>query len=269
MVNEKIRNAVFAMLDAGEKLIGRKDPMMPPRRLINVGSNSKFRNDFAAIGETLLGYLINVGGLKPDDRVLEVGCGVGRMPIAMTRYITTGSYDGFDIVKESIEHCQQAITLRNPNFRFEHVDIHNSAYNPQGKIRPADFRFPYPDGAFTFVFLTSVFTHMQRPELDKYMDEISRVLEPGGREFATYFLLNSASLAAMDAGSSDIVFAHASENGRVQNADNPDQASAFDEAYITELYAAAGMRITQVRYGSWTGLKTDVGYQDIVVAVKE
>jgi len=99
-----------------------------------------------------------VGGLKPEDRVLEVGCGAGRMPIAMTRCITTGSYDGFDIIKESIEHCQQAITPRNPNFRFKHVDIYNSNYNPQGTIRPADFRFPYPDGAFTFAFLTSVFT---------------------------------------------------------------------------------------------------------------
>jgi len=73
----------------------------------------------------------------------------------------------------------------------------------------------------------------------------------------------------MDAGSSDIVFAHASDKGLVQNKDDPDKASAFDEAYITELYPAAGMRITQVKHGSWTGLKTDVlGYQDIILAVK-
>lgn len=269
MVPNKIRNAIFAILDVGDALIGRRGPMTPPRRLINVGSNSKFRNDFTAIGETLLGYLINVGGLKPEDRVLEVGCGVGRMPIAMTRYITTGSYDGFDIVKESIQHCRQAITPRNLKFQFKHADIYNSNYNPHGTIHPADFRFPYPDGTFTFVFLTSVFTHMQRLEVEQYMGEISRVLVPGGRAFATYFLLNSASLAAMDAGSSDIVFTNASDKGRVQNANDPDQASAFDEAYIlTELYAAAGMRITQVKHGSWTGLKTDVGYQDIVLAVK-
>lgn len=269
MVREKIRNAAFAMLDARDVLIGRKGPMTPPRRLINVGSRSRFRSDFTAVGEMLLGYLIDVGGFKPEDRVLEVGCGVGRMPIAMMRHITTGSYDGFDIIKESIEHCQHAITPRNPNFRFKHVDIYNSTYNPRGTIRPADFRFPYPDSAFTFVFLTSVFTHMQRPELERYMGEICRVLLPGGRAFASYFLLNSASLAAMDAGASDIVFAHASDKGRVQNRDDPDQASAFDEAYITDLYPAAGMRIMQVKHGSWTGLKTDVlGYQDIISAVK-
>jgi len=269
VIREKIRHAAFAMLDARDVLIGRKGPMTPPRRLINVGSNSRFRSDFTAIGEMLLDYLINVGGLKPEDRVLEVGCGVGRMPIAMMRYMTTGSYDGFDIVKESVEHCEQAIAPHNPNFRFKHADIYNSNYNPQGTIRPADFRFPYSDRAFTFVFLTSVFTHMQRPELEQYMGEIRRVLVPGGYVFATYFLLNSASLAAMDAGSSDRVFGYASDKGRVQNKHDPDGASAFDEAYITELYSATGMRITQLKHGSWTGLKSSVlGYQDIIVAVK-
>ena len=185
-----IRNAVFAVLDAGDAVVGRKGPMMPSRRLMNVGSNSMFRNDFTAIGDKLLGNLVDLGGLRAEDRVLDVGCGVGRLAIAMTRYLTTGSYDGFDIVKESIDHCAFAITPRHPNFRFKHADIYNSNYNRQGTIQPRDFRFPYSDGAFTFVLLTSVFTHMQRTEVEQYLAEISRVLAPGGRVFATYFLLN-------------------------------------------------------------------------------
>ena len=72
------------------------------------------------------------------------------MAIAMNSYLTSGTYDGFDIVKQSIDYCQKAITPVRPSFRFKHVDIYNSEYNAQGTIRPADFRFPYRDGAFTF-----------------------------------------------------------------------------------------------------------------------
>jgi SAM-dependent methyltransferase len=268
-IRNKLRNAVFAVLDARDMLTGRREPMTPPRRLRTVGSNSKFRSDFTAIGKTMLGHLINVGGLRPEDRVLEVGCGVGRMPIVMTPYITTGSYDGFDLVEDSIEYCQQVITPRYPNFRFKHADIWNSTYNRQGAIQPAQFRFPYPDASFTFVFLTSVFTHMQWQEVEHYLREIARVLVPGGRVFASYFFLNSASLAAIESGAASILFKHPSEHGRVKDAADPDAASAFNEEYIIELFAASGLSITQVQHGSWSSFKTDVEYQDIVVAVKK
>ena len=266
---EAVRNTVMAVLDATEKVTGRREPMTPPRRLNNVGSASRFRSDFNAIGKELLGYLINDGGLKPDDRVLDVGCGVGRMAIAMNSYLTAGTYDGFDIVKQSIDYCQKAITPVRPSFRFKHADIYSSEYNAQGTIRPADFRFPYRDGAFTFVFLTSVFTHMQRPELETYLAEISRVLAPGGRVFATYFLLNPVSLAAIAADRNNEKFPFLTDKGRVQHQFNVDAAVAFEEDYIADLYPTRGMRVTQIKYGSWTGEKTNAGYQDALVAVKD
>lgn len=268
-IRNKLRDAVFAMLDARDTLIGSRGPMTPPRRLRTVGSNSKFRSDFIAIGETMLGHLIKVGGLKPEDRVLEVGCGVGRMPIVMTPYITTGSYDGFDLVKESIEYCQQVITPRFSNFRFKHANIWNSNYNRQGAIQPWEFRFPYPDASFTFVFLTSVFTHMQWQEVAHYLREIARVLAPGGRVFASYFFLNPASLAAIESGTAAILFNHPSEHGRVKDAADPDAASAFNEDYMTALFAPSGLSITQIKHGSWSGFKTEVEFQDIVIAVKK
>ena len=57
----------------------------------------------------------------------------------------------------------------HPNFRFRHVDVLNRAYNPQGRLDPENFEFPYPQDAFDFVFLTSVFTHMRPPEMRHYL----------------------------------------------------------------------------------------------------
>lgn len=118
--------------------------------------------------------------------MLDVGCGSGRMALPLTGYLNSeGRYAGFDISQKAIAWCQEHITSAHPNFQFEVSDIYNSLYNPKGKYQSLDFRFPYPDASFDVVFLTSVFTHMFPPDVEHYLDEISRVLKPGGRCLCT------------------------------------------------------------------------------------
>jgi SAM-dependent methyltransferase len=259
----RMQRALWFLLDL------RKDAMTPPRRLMNVGSNSFTRSDFHAIGRTQMGFLVEVGGLQRDDAVLDVGCGVGRMAIQLTSYLSArGAYRGFDVVRQSVDHCRRAITPRFPSFQFDHVDIQNSSYNPRGTVAPQDFRFPYADASFSFVFLTSVFTHMQWPEVERYIAEIRRVLVQGGRVFATYFLINPESESGIRGGSARYSFAYPGERSRVELADDPDAAVAFDETSVLALYAKSGMDIVSTRYGFWSGRQADKGFQDIVVAVK-
>lgn len=141
--------------------------------------------------------------------MLDVGCGSGRMALPLTGYLNSeGRYAGFDISQKAIAWCQEHITSAHPNFQFEVSDIYNSLYNPKGKYQSLDFRFPYPDASFDVVFLTSVFTHMFPPDVEHYLDEISRVLKPGGRCLCTYFLLNDESLAHIAEGKSAHNFQH-------------------------------------------------------------
>ena len=49
---------------------------LPPWWLRDVGGR-----DFGAIGQEFLNLFIQVGNLQPHERVLEIGCGSGRMAI--------------------------------------------------------------------------------------------------------------------------------------------------------------------------------------------
>lgn len=262
---------VWLALDSGETLLGKRDPLTPPRRLMNVGTNQFTRSDFNSIGRELFRYLVDIGELKPDDKVLDVGCGVGRMAIPMTRYLTAGgSYDGFDIVGPSIEQCKRAFSPGFENFHFHHADLYNDTYNPGGRFLSHEYRFPFPDQTFSFVFLTSVFTHMLSPGVQNYLSEIRRVLAPGGRCFITYFLLNEDAEGLMEADKSAIQFRFPVDSGKAANPDKLEDVVAFDESFVREAYKKAGLCIAEpFRYGSWSGRQTDVGYQDIVVAVRK
>ncbi|MCX6584382.1 MAG: class I SAM-dependent methyltransferase [Candidatus Aminicenantes bacterium] len=58
-----------------------------------------------------------------------------------------------DIVDEGIEWRRKKITPLFPNFTFFHLDIYNYQYNSKGRYRAGEYRFPFADASFDFVFL--------------------------------------------------------------------------------------------------------------------
>ncbi|HEX5215246.1 MAG TPA: class I SAM-dependent methyltransferase, partial [Vicinamibacterales bacterium] len=176
----RLSRAYYAILDAGDTIAGRGDPLTPPRSLRRISTNPD--NDYRATGREFVAFLARECGLRPEDAVLDVGCGVGRIAVALTEYLSTaGRYDGFDIVPAEIEWCRRQITPRFPQFRFHLADVRNDAYNPAGATPASRYRFPFPDGSFDVAIVASVFTHLLTPDLDNYLRELARVLAPGGR----------------------------------------------------------------------------------------
>src|SRR5262249_6791786 len=139
-------------------------------------------------------------GLRPNHRVLDVGCGIGPLAIGLLDHLTEGSYEGLDVHAEAVAWCQRAITSRYPRFRFRHADLFSTAYNPRGRLPAGDYRFPYDAGTFDFAFLGSVCTHLPAGEVAHYLREISRVLRPGGKCVISFYLLDEQSLAGIQAG---------------------------------------------------------------------
>jgi ubiquinone/menaquinone biosynthesis C-methylase UbiE len=221
------------------------------------------------MGRRLFRILIDVGGLRPDDRVLDVGCGPGRVARGLVGYLSpAGSYEGFDVVPEAIAWCRRKIAPRHPNVRFTHVDIRNDMYNPQGAIEPSKFVFPYRDDEFDFAFLFSVFTHMLPADVDRYLGEIQRVLRPGGRCLMTFFLLTEASEKAMREGRAARTFPQQALGYRSGSVQVHERAVAYAEEDVRRMVARAGLEVqTPILHGTWAGGNAPLN-QDIVVVLK-
>jgi SAM-dependent methyltransferase len=250
-------------LDARDRLTGRVDPLVPPRRRQFVGEG-----DFAATGDEFLAYFRDLAALTPGDRVLDVGCGIGRMARPLAGFLdpSGGSYEGFDVDRDGIGWARRAYARRHTNFRFRIADLFNRRYHPGGAHRAAEYRFPYDDGDFDLVIATSVFTHLLEEEADHYLAESARVLAPGGRLFATFFVLDEFSRRGIAEGRTGLAFLDPEEHVAVLSEDLPEEAVAYDAGWIAERLAAHGLAQRTARPGTWSGRPGGLSFQDIVVA---
>jgi len=122
----------------------------------------KMAADYAAnrkIHPGVLEQLIEVGGLGPGSRVLEVGIGTGNYAAAI-QTLTGASVSGIDPSEDMLTH---AATQDAP------LDLHH------GRAE----ELPFPDGSFDLVYSVDVIHHVgDRPA---YFREAARVLSPGGK----------------------------------------------------------------------------------------
>jgi len=125
-----------------------------------------------------------LGLWKAGDVVLDIGCANGR--VAMGLLEEGVFYHGLEIVAGCVKFCESAFAPWR-NFHFHYLDAANPRYNPGGQIQPERAVFPLPDASIDVAIASSLFTHLETPEVAaRYLGETWRVLKPGGRLFATW-----------------------------------------------------------------------------------
>ncbi len=118
--------------------------------------------EFRAYGLIEREMLIHYG-LRKSDRVVDVGCGAGRLAIPLAQWLE-GGYLGTDVVPERVTYARKR--AGRPEWRFEVTS---------GCSIPAE------SASADFVCFFSVLTHLSHEQGFLYLEEAKRVLRPGGR----------------------------------------------------------------------------------------
>ena len=143
---------------------------LPPAHLRKRVSGTEDPRIFADSGADnalqFIGFLHKHLRADSAPRVLDWGCGPGRMGRYLLRFWPEATLTGCDIDAEAVGWCQQA--LRPGTF-------HATAPYPP---------LPFADGSFDAVVGYSVMTHLPWPLQEQWLAEIRRILVPGG-VFAT------------------------------------------------------------------------------------
>lgn len=247
------------------------DPLIPSDELIREHSGGIDRNTFILMGDEIAKHsLIGAARLPANGRLLDVGCGCGKIARPLVGYLgAQGGYDGIDITHAAIDWCRDAYR-GHPNFRFHLADLQSSRYNAGGATRASEYRFPFEANSFDVVFLGSVFTHLLPADTAHYLREIGRVLKPGGRCLSTFFVLDTQALANVEAGRTTPAFPHrwGNEGCRVELLDVPEAAIAYDEAAVRRMVTEAGLVVDAINHGEWGRGRLVPHWQDEVWSSK-
>lgn len=120
-------------------------------RRINYGGYRYLPGRWAPVGRAMIEHY----GLKPGDRILDIGCGKGFQLYELTQLCPGVEVSGIDISTYAIENAKEEIKDR--------LQVGNAN------------RLPFPDKHFDFVFSINTLHNLHNYDLDQALREMERV----------------------------------------------------------------------------------------------
>lgn len=234
--------------DSGVRLLsGRGHLPRYSRRIRSNGVRGQFGGrKFAETGAGFVSLIRRIADLDPETDVLEVGCGCGRIALALDAHLEGGRYTGMDVDGVSIEACKHNPVLAEAGFHFLLMDVRSELYNPDGELTAREYVFPFSEEAFDLVLLHSVITHMLPEEVEHYIEEFGRIIRPGG------VLVFSAFLADYGIGKGSLRFPYDHGSHRLHQERMPRKAVSYPLDYLDTVCTRKGMfRRRQALVGDW------------------
>jgi SAM-dependent methyltransferase len=144
---------------------------VPPPRLRHRVHGAFDAESYRQAGEVIAGEIVDrlaQNGIELAGRVLDFGCGPGRVAARVKALAPSAQLFGIDIDGEAIAWARRNLASL--------AEFERNAPNPPTRFVP---RF------FDLVYTVSVFTHLDERTQIAWLDEIARVLRPGGAFLAT------------------------------------------------------------------------------------
>lgn len=162
--------------------------VIPPPDRRRCGPEYKDHQFYLASAEAEARRLMRELQCSEGSRVLDVGCGQGRLPIGLIRVLGEIEYLGMDVDPRCIDWCKHYIEQFHPSYRFERLDVYNERYNDSGQRVDDGFRFQVEPGSVDIVNLYSVFSHTDETVMRSYLKDFLRILSRDGGIFFTTFV---------------------------------------------------------------------------------
>lgn len=116
-------------------------------------------------------------GLRPDDHLLDIGCGSLRGGVHFAKYLEHGHYWGVDSNGSLLRAGREELASAGISSRV-----------PDGNLlEDAEFDFERLGRTFDVALAQSLFTHLSSNRIKLCLHRLSKVMRPHGRLFATYF----------------------------------------------------------------------------------
>jgi ubiquinone/menaquinone biosynthesis C-methylase UbiE len=152
-----------------ETAVGNRYGEWFSRGLRGIGMRYVFSRRGLWVINTPYWHILSAANIAAQDRVLDLGCGLGNILIALAERIDfVHPAAGVDVSPDLVRIGEQEIAQAGLRDRI------------RLQVAPAT-RLPFEDGAFDVVLTSHVLKHLDDEALLTSLREVVRVLRPGGR----------------------------------------------------------------------------------------
>ena len=214
-----------------------EQPPLPPADMRMGGAHFATDEAFLESAVREVNRLQVQAGLTRQSRLLDWGCGAGRLAVGVKRVLgSVRDYHGVDIQPSLIAWAQE--NLGDEQTRFTRMRAGNARYNPKLSERS---RVPTADRSVDVFYAYSVFSHLDSADVRHYFGELARVLRLRGRAVITAFVEDDV----------EECVENPEGYGRLEWS-GPLHCMRYERRYFESIMSAAGLTVVHLTRGQET-----------------